>query len=90
MFMMNAPGTVDNLLVVLLLFSSILGAILLIGGLYSVLWAKSKETKIEPSSLMNLVESAIGEEEQNKPEVHQVDGRGKQEEETSAYTVERV
>jgi len=88
--MMNAPGTVDNLLVVLLLFSSILGAILLIGGLYSVLWAKSKETKIEPCSLVNPVESAKVETEQNKPEVHQVDGRGKQEEETSAYTVERV
>ena len=53
-------------------------------------WAKSKETKIEPCSLVNPVESAKGETEQNKPEVHQEDGRGKQEEETSAYTVERV
>ncbi|RLM86205.1 WAT1-related protein [Panicum miliaceum] len=69
---------------------SILGAILLIGGLYSVLWAKSKETMIEPCSEVNPVESAKDEKEQNKPEVHQEDGRGKNEEETSAYTVERV
>jgi hypothetical protein len=39
---------------------------------------------------VNPVESAKVETEQNKPEVHQEDGRGKQEEETSAYTVERV
>jgi hypothetical protein len=88
--MMNAFGTVGNLLAVLLLFSSILGAILLIGGLYSVLWAKSKETMIEPCSEVNPVESAKDDKEQNKPEVHQEDGRGKKEEETSAYTVERV
>ncbi|PVH63808.1 hypothetical protein PAHAL_2G111200 [Panicum hallii] len=69
---------------------SILGAILLIGGLYSVLWAKSKETMIEPCSEVNPVESAKDDKEQNKPEVHQEDGRGKKEEETSAYTVERV
>ncbi|CAL5079946.1 unnamed protein product [Urochloa decumbens] len=69
---------------------SILGGIVLIGGLYSVLWAKSKETMIEPCSEVNPIESAQEEKGQKKPDVHQEDGRGKHEEETSAYTVEQV
>ncbi|RCV10491.1 hypothetical protein SETIT_2G116000v2 [Setaria italica] len=69
---------------------SILGGILLIGGLYSVLWAKSKEAMIEPCSEVNPMKNAKDEKEQKKPEVDQEDGREKHDEETSAYKVEQV
>ncbi|KAF8692766.1 hypothetical protein HU200_039405 [Digitaria exilis] len=50
---------------------SILGGILLTGGLYSVLWAKSKETAIEPCSEVNAIETieiAYDEKEEKKLE----------------------
>jgi hypothetical protein len=66
-----------------------LGGILLIGGLYSVLWAKSKETKIEPCSEVNPVESEKDEEEQKEPEATH-GSRKLDDQETSAYKVEQV
>ncbi|KAF8652620.1 hypothetical protein HU200_062709 [Digitaria exilis] len=50
---------------------SILGGILLTGGLYSVLWAKSKEPAIEPCSEVNAIETieiAYDEKEEKKLE----------------------
>ncbi|OEL28545.1 WAT1-related protein [Dichanthelium oligosanthes] len=47
---------------------SILGGILLIGGLYSVLWGKSKESKFASCSELNTIDGAQDEQEQNKPE----------------------
>ncbi|KAF8653475.1 hypothetical protein HU200_062221 [Digitaria exilis] len=52
---------------------SILGGILLIGGLYSVLWGKSKEgnsNKSASCSQMNTNDGAQGEEQHNKPDTH--------------------
>ncbi|RCV10484.1 hypothetical protein SETIT_2G115800v2 [Setaria italica] len=53
---------------------SILGGILLIGGLYSVLWAKSKETTIEPACS---VESAQDSKEHMKPVGNQEKEQGR-------------
>ncbi|KAF8690799.1 hypothetical protein HU200_041189 [Digitaria exilis] len=61
---------------------SILGGILLIGGLYSVLWAKSKETVVEPCSEVDPIEREQEEKEHEKSEKH--------EEETTVNTVEQV
>ncbi|PUZ70164.1 hypothetical protein GQ55_2G204700 [Panicum hallii var. hallii] len=47
---------------------SILGAILLIGGLYSVLWGKSKESEFASCSDMNRIDGAQDEQEHNKPD----------------------
>ncbi|KAL6871569.1 hypothetical protein ACP4OV_014398 [Aristida adscensionis] len=67
---------------------SILGGILLVGGLYSVLWAKSKETKIQPSIKVNATEGAEDVEEERKPE--EKDGKKEHEEEASPYAIEQV
>ena len=37
-----------KILLLIMFYGSIVGAILLVGGLYSVFWGKSKEAKIEP------------------------------------------
>ncbi|RLN35686.1 WAT1-related protein [Panicum miliaceum] len=47
---------------------SILGGILLIGGLYSVLWGKSKESEFASCSDMNTIDGAQDEQEHNKPD----------------------
>ncbi|KAL6611356.1 hypothetical protein ACP70R_023185 [Stipagrostis hirtigluma subsp. patula] len=67
---------------------SILGGILLAGGLYSVLWAKSKETA-PPSSEVNRMEDAIGDKGQVVPEEN-TKGREEHGEEPSAHAVEQV
>ncbi|XP_034581835.1 WAT1-related protein At5g64700 isoform X3 [Setaria viridis] len=64
---------------------SILGGILLIGGLYSVLWAKSKETVIEPCGDADMTFSAQDEIEERKSEENM---KGREEhKEVSAYAV---
>lgn len=40
--------TMMKLLLLLSFYGSIVGGILLVAGLYSVLWGKSKETNIDP------------------------------------------
>ena len=48
---------------------SILGGILLIGGLYSVLWGKSKESEFASCSDTNTIDGAQDEQpEHNKPD----------------------
>ncbi|CAN6165956.1 unnamed protein product [Urochloa humidicola] len=71
---------------------SIVGGILLTAGLYSVLWAKSKETKtmVEPCSELNMTESAQDEEEERKPEENQRKVRENHEDEVPASAVEQV
>lgn len=54
-----------------------------------MLWAKSKETKIEPCSEVNPVESEKDEEEQKEPEATH-GSRKLDDHETSAYKVEQV
>ncbi|KAL6619836.1 hypothetical protein ACP70R_034975 [Stipagrostis hirtigluma subsp. patula] len=46
---------------------SIVGGILLVGGLYSVLWGKGKETKITPCSEVNTLDSVQDEWNHKKP-----------------------
>ncbi|GJN32231.1 hypothetical protein PR202_gb20722 [Eleusine coracana subsp. coracana] len=48
---------------------SILGGILLIGGLYSLLWAKRKEFMVEPSGEVNKVEDALDDKGHRKPQI---------------------
>ncbi|GJN07600.1 hypothetical protein PR202_ga25503 [Eleusine coracana subsp. coracana] len=62
---------------------SILGGILLIGGLYSVLWAKRKEFMVEPSGEVNKVEDALDDKGHRKPQENRV-GREEYDEETPA------
>ncbi|CAL5075825.1 unnamed protein product [Urochloa decumbens] len=66
---------------------SILGGILLTAGLYSVLWAKSKETIVEPCSEVNMTESAQDEEEERKPEENQRKVREDHEDDVPASAV---
>ncbi|CAN6349450.1 unnamed protein product [Urochloa humidicola] len=58
---------------------SIVGGILLVGGLYSVLWGKSKESKIEPCKEMTKIDDPQDEQKQKhleiKEEQRQVRGR---------------
>ncbi|TVU39488.1 hypothetical protein EJB05_12910, partial [Eragrostis curvula] len=68
---------------------SILGGILLVGGLYSVLWAKSKEPILEPCGQVNTLEDAQCNEDQRKPEENKM-GREEHDEETAAYVVEQL
>ena len=44
----NIYVKMKKILLLIMFYGSIVGAILLVGGLYSVLWGKSKEAKIEP------------------------------------------
>ncbi|CAL5044652.1 unnamed protein product [Urochloa decumbens] len=65
---------------------SIIGGILLSGGLYSMLWGKSKETKVEPCST-----GLKGELVRKAPEVAEdVTAREEHEEATSASSIELV
>ena len=57
---------------------SIVGGILLVGGLYSVLWGKSKEAKIAPCGKVNAMDD---ENDHHKPQ---------EEEPTTASIVEQV
>jgi hypothetical protein len=50
---------------------SILGEILLIGGLYSVLWGKSKESEFASCNDMNRIDGAQDEQEHNKPDANE-------------------
>lgn len=45
---------------------SIVGGILLVGGLYSVLWGKSKETKVATCGKVNSALDADADEENNR------------------------
>lgn len=72
---------------------SILGGILLVGGLYSVLWAKGKETVDEPAckcSEVNTMESTQDRKEHIKPRENQEKGREENVEETLTYGVQQV
>ncbi|CAN6358216.1 unnamed protein product [Urochloa humidicola] len=48
---------------------SIIGGILLVGGLYSVLWGKSKEAKIEPCREVTKIDNAQDEQKQSHAEI---------------------
>ncbi|XP_051220710.1 WAT1-related protein At5g64700-like [Lolium perenne] len=54
---------------------SILGGILLVGGLYSVLWGKSRENRIAPCGEMNVIDGA----EEERSAKDEKDERGDQE-----------
>lgn len=60
-----------------------MGGILLVGGLYSVLWGKNKESKAVPHGQVN-IGCAQDEEEHEKPNKYKV------EEAASASTGEQV
>ncbi|KAL6868137.1 hypothetical protein ACP4OV_014982 [Aristida adscensionis] len=69
---------------------SIIGGVLLVGGLYSVLWGKSKENKIVPSEV-NVIDSAEDEhQEHTKTKEEKNDMGTNQKELTLACTVEQV
>lgn len=51
---------------VVALARSIVGGILLVGGLYSVLWGKSKETKVATCGKVNSALDADADEENNR------------------------
>lgn len=53
-------GLTTKLIFCGLFIFSVLGGILLVGGLYSFLWAKSKEQMIIPSSCSPIVEADKG------------------------------
>lgn len=70
---------------------SILGGILLTGGLYSVLWAKSKENMTEPCSEANATDSAQDAKGEKTPAENPNNCRGENAEKVSSdYAVERV
>ena len=51
-----------KLLLLIMFCGSIVGAVLLVGGLYSVLWGKSKEAKIEPcKEVTNKIDNPVDE-----------------------------
>ncbi|CAL4910749.1 unnamed protein product [Urochloa decumbens] len=54
---------------------SIVGGILLVGGLYSVLWGKSKESKIEPCKEMTKIDDSQDEQKQKHLEIKQEQGQ---------------
>ncbi|CAL4903333.1 unnamed protein product [Urochloa decumbens] len=62
--------------------SSVVGGILLVGGLYSVLWGKSKEIKNAPCGKVNTMDDADDDNCHHKPQ--------EQEQPTSASIVEQV
>ncbi|TVU25251.1 hypothetical protein EJB05_27741, partial [Eragrostis curvula] len=66
--------------------SSILSGILLIGGLYSVLWGKSMENKVAPSNKVSVTDDAHDELDHNKLE-HK---KGNEEEEEATTNFEQV
>jgi hypothetical protein len=67
---------------------SIVGGALLVGGLYSVLWAKSRETKIDlmGSSVAKMIVDGTQDEGHKKSWDHQ-DGGNKEEESTPTLGV---
>ena len=48
---------------------SIVGGILLVGGLYSVLWGKSKEAKIAPCGKVNTMDDENGHQKPQEEEI---------------------
>lgn len=67
---------------------SIVGGILLVGGFYSVLWGKSKESKIMPSSKVNIMETVEDGKEDVRTEAEK--DREEHEEAKSASMIEQV
>ena len=58
----NIYVKMKKILLLIMFCGSIVGAILLVGGLYSVLWGKSKEAKIEPcKEVTNKIDNPVDE-----------------------------
>ncbi|KAL6623017.1 hypothetical protein ACP70R_032896 [Stipagrostis hirtigluma subsp. patula] len=69
---------------------SIVGGILLVGGLYSMLWGKSKESKNAPSSRVNTIDVAQDEHEHKNNQEKEEEDKEELAEETSTSAIDRV
>ncbi|GJN25665.1 hypothetical protein PR202_gb13523 [Eleusine coracana subsp. coracana] len=67
---------------------SILGGILLVGGLYSVLWGKGKESEIAPNNKVSVTDEAQDELDRNSKNLEQKKGSGEQEEAAANFEQE--
>lgn len=73
---------------------SVLGGILLVGGLYSVLWAKSKENRAatcgEPIMINGVEEEKSADEEEKNTRSKQINGQMERDKEATASPAEQV
>uniref|UniRef100_A0A453FRL9 WAT1-related protein n=1 Tax=Aegilops tauschii subsp. strangulata TaxID=200361 RepID=A0A453FRL9_AEGTS len=73
---------------------SILGGVLLVGGLYSVLWGKSKENRIAPCGETNMIHGVEGEnsadDEEKNERSNQVNGEREHDKEVTMSPAEQV
>ncbi|CAL5097396.1 unnamed protein product [Urochloa decumbens] len=68
---------------------SIVGGFLLVGGLYSVLWGKSKESKIEPSREVSKIDDPHDEQKQNHLEIEKEQGQEEEEAKKAPHQMKR-
>ncbi|KAG2556666.1 hypothetical protein PVAP13_8NG194700, partial [Panicum virgatum] len=69
---------------------SIVGGILLVAGLYSVLWGKNKENKTLQCNKVNTMDIGMPDEQEHEQREEDKKGREEQKEATSAFMVEQV
>ncbi|CAL4994356.1 unnamed protein product [Urochloa decumbens] len=69
---------------------SIVGGLLLVGGLYCVLWGKSKENKTAQCNRVNTMDIGVQDEQEHKQTEEDKKGREDQKEATLAFTVDQV
>ena len=69
---------------------SIVGGILLVAGLYSVLWGKNKENKTLQCNKVNTMDIGMPDEQEHGQREEDKKGREEQKEATSAFMVEQV
>ncbi|CAL4988873.1 unnamed protein product [Urochloa decumbens] len=69
---------------------SIVGGILLVGGLYCVLWGKNKENKTAQSNRVNTMDNGVQDEQEHRQTEEDKKGRIDQKEATLGFTVDQV